>query len=131
MKQSDWREWKRTHQSGVIIYGRSTQGQSYDLSDTVEYSINDFYPMMVDASDGGIIDYSNKERLKTTLIGAGAGGAMGAFVGYQGAQSDIENRWTAAVREYNDSLTKFYCATGNRYLSKYNDVVYIPEIASE
>lgn len=131
MKQSDWREWKRTHQSGVIIYGRSTQGQSYDLSDTVEYSINDFYPMMVDASDGGIIDYSNKARLKTTLIGAGAGGAMGAFVGYQGAQSDIENRWTAAAREYKDSLTKFYCATGNRYLSQYNDVVYIPEIASE
>lgn len=131
MKQSDWREWKRTHQSGVTIYGRSTQGQPYDLPDTTEYSINDFYPMKVEASDGGIIDYSNKARLKTTLIGAGAGGAMGAFVGYQGAQSDIENRWTAAVREYNDSLTKFYCATGNRYLSQYNDDVYIPEITSE
>lgn len=128
MKQSDWREWKSAHRNGVTIYGRSTQGQPYNLPEDTEYSINDFYPMMVNAEDGGIIDFSNKARLKTTLIGAGAGGALGAFVGYQGAQSDIENRWVTAVREYKDSLQKVYCVTGDRFLGYYNDVIIIPNM---
>ena len=85
--------------------------------------------MMVDAADGGIIDLGNKARLKSTLIGAGAGGAMGAFVGYQGAQTDIENRWVTATREYNDSLQKVYCATGNRFLGFYNDTIFIPSLS--
>ena len=132
MKQSDWREWKRNHQ-GATIYGRGANGTAYELpdADKEHADINNFYPMLVDAADGGVIDYSNKARLKATLIGAGAGGAMGAFVGYQGARDDIENRWVTAVREYNDSLTKVYCATGTRYLGQYNDTIYIPSMSGD
>lgn len=122
-KRSDWAKLK-TDLSGHTILGRTSSGAGYALDG--EYSINDFYPMMVDASDGGIIDFGNKARLKGTLIGAGAGGALGAYAGYQGAQSDIENRWVTAVREYKDSLQKIYCATGKRFLGYYNDEIVIP-----
>ena len=86
--------------------------------------------MMQDATDGSLIDFGNKARLKSTLIGAGVGGALGGFAGYQGAQLDVQNRWVSAVREYEDSLTKVYCVTGDRYLSKYNDAVFIPPITT-
>lgn len=124
LKRSDWPKIRGDAQSAQHLVGRTGSGTVFDLSG--EYSINDFYPMYVSAEDGGIIDFSNKARMKGTLIGAGAGGAMGAFVGYQGAQSDIENRWVTAVTEYKDSLQKVYCVTGNRFLSYYNDVVVIP-----
>ena len=88
--------------------------------------VANFDPNTVDAEDGGIIDLSNKARFKTTLTGAGVGGAMGAFSAYQGAQTDIQNRWVTAVREYNDSLQKIYCVTGDRFLGYYNDIVFIP-----
>lgn len=122
-KRSDWAKLK-SDLSGHTILGRTSSGAGYALDG--EYSISDFYPMMVDASDGGIIDFGNKARLKGTLIGAGAGGALGAYAGYQGAQSDIENRWVTAVREYKDSLQKIYCATGKRFLGYYNDEIVIP-----
>lgn len=126
-KRSDWAKLK-TDLSGHTILGRTSSGAGYALDG--EYSINDFYPMMVDASDGGIIDFGNKARLKGTLIGAGAGGALGAYAGYQGAQSDVENRWVTAVREYKDSLQKIYCATGKRFLGYYNDQIIIPTMAN-
>ncbi len=126
-KRSDWAKLK-TDLSGHTILGRTSSGAGYALDG--EYSINDFYPMMVDASDGGIIDFGNKARLKGTLIGAGAGGALGAYAGYQGAQSDIENRWVTAVREYKDSLQKIYCATGKRFLGYYNDQIVIPTMTN-
>ena len=126
-KRSDWAKLK-TDLSGHTILGRTSSGAGYTLDG--EYSINDFYPMMVDASDGGIIDFGNKARLKGTLIGAGAGGALGAYAGYQGAQSDIENRWVTAVREYKDSLQKIYCATGKRFLGYYNDQIIIPTMTN-
>lgn len=133
MTQSDWREWKRANSGGQTIYGRSTSGTAYVLPETTIADIQNFYPMMVNAEDGSLIDFGNKARLKSTLIGAGVGGALGGLAGYQGAQLDVQNRWVAAVREYEDSLTKVYCATGNRYLSEYNDTVFIPKmtIASE
>ena len=84
--------------------------------------------MYVSAEDGGVIDLDNKARLKGTMIGAGVGGAAGAFTAYQGAQSDIDERWVSAVREYKDSLEKFYCATGNRFISYYNDIAVVPDI---
>lgn len=126
-KRSDWAKLK-TDLSGHTILGRTSSGAGYALDG--EYSINDFYPMMVDASDGGIIDFGNKARLKGTLIGVGAGGALGAYAGYQGAQSDIENRWVTAVREYKDSLQKIYCATGKRFLGYYNDQIIIPTMTN-
>lgn len=122
-KRSDWAKLK-SDLSGHAILGRTSSGTGYALDG--QYSISDFYPMMVDASDGGIIDFGNKARLKGTLIGAGAGGALGAYAGYQGAQSDVENRWVTAVREYKDSLQKIYCATGKRFLGYYNDEIVIP-----
>lgn len=136
MKKSDWREWKRTHKN-VKIYGRTAQGEAYDLPTQTDsgaataYSVDDFYPVMVDATDGGIIDLGNKARLKSTLVGAGAGGALGAFSGYQGAQDDIEKRWVAAVREYKDSLQNVYCVTGSRFLGYYNDQVVIPVMSEQ
>ena len=78
--------------------------------------------------DGGVVDFSNKARLGSTLKGAGVGGALGGFAGYQGAQSDIEDRFVQATREYNDSLEKFYCGTGRKFLSFYNDEVIIPQM---
>ncbi len=126
MKKSDWSDWKRKNATSAQnrIYGRNNNGNAFELDGT--YSIQDFYPMYKSASDGGIIDFGNKARLKGTLIGAGAGGAMGAFTAYQGAQNDIEERWVAAVREYKDSLQKIYCITGSRFLTYYNDTVIIP-----
>lgn len=125
LKRSDWHDIKNQHQKD-IIYGRNAAGEAFTLSGS--YSIQDFYPMYVDAEDGGIIDLGNKARLKSTMIGAGAGGAMGAFVAYQGAQKDIDDRWVSAVREYKDSLQKIYCITGQRFLSYYNDTVVIPNM---
>ena len=86
-----------------------------------------FTPLARDASSGGLVDINNKARAKGTAVGAAAGGAMGGFAGYQGAQSEITDRWTSAVREYEDSLSNFVCMTGGRYLSKYNDYVEIPD----
>lgn len=126
MKRSDWYKWKGDHVDTAEIHWRGTRGEIEGL--IPDASINDFEPMYINAEDGGIIDLDNKARLKGTMIGAGVGGAAGAFVGYQGAQSDIDARWVAAVREYKDSLQKFYCATGSRFLSYYNEPVIIPNM---
>ncbi|MBR5154053.1 MAG: hypothetical protein IKW57_04655 [Alphaproteobacteria bacterium] len=127
-KRSDWAELK-SNNSRVQIVGRTGTGTATNLPQN--YTMSDFRPAYIDASDGGVVDLSNKARLKGTLTGAGVGAGMGAFVGYQGAQSDIENRWVTAVREYKDSLGKVYCATGTRFLSQYNDTVIIPEMSAE
>jgi hypothetical protein len=103
-----------------------TAGSLIELDDNKKALIT-FTPSVYDASSGGLVDLSNKARTNGTLVGTAAGGALGGFAGYQGAQSEITDRWTAAVHEYEDSLTKFVCMTGKRYLSKYNDYVEIPE----
>lgn len=132
LKMSDW---NKLRDSGRITVSNLYQRGNRDtgivlptLPDDQEYTLNMFKPLTVDAEDGGIIDFSNRARTKATLIGAGAGGAMGAFAGYQNAQDDVDARWVSAVREYKDSLTKFYCATGNRFLSSYNDTASINSI---
>ena len=130
MNQSDWRQWKRNNSNAIPIYGRSGNGTSYTLPESTNADIQNFYPMLVDAADGSLIDFGNKARLKSTLVGGAVGGALGGLSGYQGAQMDVQNRWVTAVREYEDSLQKVYCATGNRYLSSYNDMVFIPAMSS-
>ena len=130
MNQSDWRQWKRNNSNAIPIYGRSGNGTSYTLPESTNADIQNFYPMLVDAADGSLIDFGNKARLKSTLVGGAVGGALGGLSGYQGAQMDVQNRWVTAVREYEDSLQKVYCATGNRYLSSYNDMVFIPAMTS-
>lgn len=125
-KSSDWDKVKQLYGKNAIV-GRSGNGEASILTeDQKKLGIANFKPMYRDASDGGIIDLSNKARLKGTLTGAGVGGAAGAFTAYQGAQSEIDERWVSAVREYKDSLQKFYCGTGKRFLSFYNDIAVIP-----
>ena len=123
-------DWAQYDKKGLQVWGRDYNGSAYAL-DKAEYSIDNFRPLTIDAEDGGIIDISNKARLKSTLTGAGIGGAMGGFVGYQGAQSDIDERWVSAVREYKDSLGKVYCSTGKRYLGRYNDTLVIPPLSEQ
>lgn len=127
-KEKHWTEVKEKS----MLYNRGVDGNP-----TTELKSKDgkqltgvdsgFLVMDQSAEDGGLIDFNNKARLKATLIGAGSGAAMGAFVAYQGAKSDIQLRWEQEVRTYKDSLNRVYCATGNRFLSSYNDDAYIPE----
>ena len=129
-KRSNWRDFVSQYGNHKIV-GRTGNGVASNLDNTgkpKQLSDGNFTPLYQDSEDGGIIDLSNKARLKGTLTGAGVGGGMGAFAGYQGAQQDIEERWVTAVREYKDSLQKVYCATGNRFLSHYNDTVIIPHM---
>ncbi len=131
-KKSDWSDFVAEHGSSKVV-GRTGNGVAQNLpnanGDVYLHAVSsNFTPVYQDSEDGGIIDLNNKARMKGTLTGAGVGGGMGAFVGYQGAQKDIEDRWVTAVREYKDSLQKIYCATGNRFLSHYNDMVIIPEM---
>ncbi len=123
-KTSDWGELKKQLGSSRPVYRRTGNGVVGSVIEGA--TIDDFKPLDLSASDGDMIDLDSKARLKGTLTGAGVGGAMGAFTAYQGAQSEIEQRWVAAVREYKDSLQKVVCMTGNRFLSQYNDTVAIP-----
>ena len=140
-KKTDWNEFKAANQDAIVV-GRSGNGIATNLNprdlisdatDNTKITLSavNFRPVYQDSDDGGVIDLDNKARLKSTLTGAGVGGAMGAFTAYQGAQSDIDERWVSAVREYKDSLQKFYCATGKRFLSYYNDVVAIPAMSEK
>ena len=130
-KKSDWTDVKKdtSYWNPDNLYLRNDNNEAYKTK-TMDYSLNDFYPMYRNAQDGNLIDFGNKARLKSTLTGAGIGGAMGAFSGYQGAKKDVEERWVTAVREYKDSLSKVYCGTGARFLSQYNDIVTIPAMSS-
>ena len=127
-KKKDWGKLKAKLQGKQIVKrGANGKAEEFAEADKVGAPVLDnFDPMYVGTESGGIIDLDNKARLKGTLTGAGIGGAAGAFTAYQGAQTEIDARWVAAVREYKDSLQKFYCGTGKRFLSFYNDVTVIP-----
>lgn len=120
LKEKDWKTIKKNEHGEYKVVGRGTKGEETKLSSN-SYSIDNFSPMYRSADDGEIVDFGNKARLKATATGAGAGAALGAFSAYQGAQSDINERWVTATREYEDSLTKVYCRTGSRYLTHYNE----------
>ena len=128
--KKDWTTFTEDYKNSPIMR-RGTDGQPVALADGEKAlaTIDAFRPMYQDAEDGALIDLGNKARLKGTLIGAGAGGALGAFTAYQGAQDEIQQRWVSAVREYKDSLQKIYCATGTRFLTHYNDTVMIPMVS--
>lgn len=85
-----------------------------------------FTPSARSSEDGGIIDLSNEARAKATMAGAGAGAALGGFVGYQGAQSEISERLVTALNDYTNSLNNFYCTTGKRFMSFYNGYAEVP-----
>jgi hypothetical protein len=124
-KKKDWDKVKKTLDSNKLV-GRKGYGEKTDL-DEASRNMDKFTPMYLSAEDGGVIDLDNKARMKGTLTGAGIGGGVGAFTAYQGAQTEIDERWVAAVREYKDSLQKFYCGTGTRFLSFYNDTIVLPK----
>lgn len=126
----DWGQWKALNKTGVRMCRRDGYGNPIDCN-LKEYTIDDFTPLYMEAEDGGVVDFSNKARLGSTLKGAGVGGALGGFSGYQGAQSDIEERFVQATREYNDSLEKIYCGTGKKFLSFYNDATSIPALSNK
>ena len=142
IKAKDWYDWRSANGKSAVICLRDSRGNPYNCAGEVKtenkedetndektaYNIEDFNPIKLDADDGGVVDFSNKARLGSTLKGAGVGGALGGFSGYQGAQSDIEDRFVQATREYNDSLEKIYCGTGKKFLSFYNDEVIMPSM---
>ncbi len=124
----DREDWKNrdTEKSKLKL----ESGKIYDLYGVEQKGIliSDFKPAYKSASDGSVIDFNNAARTKSTVIGAGAGGALGALSGAAGAESAVQERWQTAMREYDDSLNNIVCYTGARYLSRYNDVVIIPEM---
>ena len=126
VKMQDWYKWRNSNQSAEVV-ARNNLGEPSKIPGT--WNINDFYPLTIDASDGGIIDLSNRARTKSTMIGAGAGAGLGAFTAYHGATDEITQRWVAAVQEYEDSLMKTYCITGERFISSYNDITVIPNMS--
>ena len=129
-KSKDWQKYK-TDLKNPKIYKRTGNGEIGGEFSDEEGKIENFKPAYLDAEDGGVLDMKSSARLKNTLTGAGVGGAMGGFTAYQGAQNEIQERWLAEVRAYKDSLSKVYCATGQRFLSQYNDMVAIPALTTE
>lgn len=121
-KSEDWRK-RNTDKSKLKL-----DNKLYDLygKEIPGADINKFSPAYKSASDGSVIDFNNAARTKSTMIGAGAGGALGALSGVSGANAAIQERYLTAVREYEDSLGNIACYTGNRYLSRYNDTIVVP-----
>ena len=127
-KKEDWETVKNKCDPKKIV-GRTGAGKATRLAKSDDGSkpdCNNFRPTYIDADDGDIIDMGNKARLTGTLTGAGVGAGAGAFSAYQGAQTEIDQRWVTAVREYKDSLQKIYCATGTKFLTTYNQNAIVP-----
>ena len=122
-KENDWTQL----QSGAKYYIRNINGTAGKEIDLIAEGY-DFVPSKRDATSDELIDLSNQARAKATLTGTAAGGALGGFSGYQGAQSELNERWASAQIEYKDSLTNFVCMTGGRFLSQYNDYLEIPTL---
>ncbi|MBQ9540619.1 MAG: hypothetical protein IJU89_04315 [Alphaproteobacteria bacterium] len=123
--KEDWRNRGDENKTKLKLHNETV----YDLyGNPMDAKISDFTPAYKSASDGSVIDFNNAARTKSTVIGAGAGGALGALSGAAGAESAVQERWQTAMREYDDSLNNIVCYTGARYLSRYNDVVIIPEM---
>ena len=131
-KAFGYKDWKELSSKNPKLYHRYAGGGVGDLikEDNGEElaPVSDFTPLSRDAEDGALIDLSNEARAKGTIVGTAAGGALGGFAGYQGAQSEVSERWTSAVREYKDSLSSVVCTTGGRFLSEYNDYAEIPAL---
>ena len=121
----DMSKWKADLEKQATFYKRNYDG-SVGSKIEIKDGNYDFIPSSRDAEDGGLIDLSNESRVKGTLVGTAAGGALGGLAGYQGAKSELTERFLAAQREYEGSLTNFGCWTGGRYLAPYNSYIDIP-----
>ncbi len=129
-KAFGYKTWDELKSKNPKIYNRYVGGGVGDLI-AEDDALNNFKPSLRDADDGALIDLSNQARAKGTIVGTAAGGALGGFAGYQGAQTEVSERWVSALREYEDSLSNFVCFTGGRFLSKYNDYADIPALKVE
>lgn len=129
-KAFGYKTWDELKSKNPKIYNRYVGGGVGDLIEN-EDALNNFKPSFRDADDGALIDLSNQARAKGTIVGTAAGGALGGFAGYQGAQTEVSERWVSALREYEDSLSNFVCTTGARFLSKYNDYADIPALKTD
>lgn len=129
IKHSDWLAKFSSGYTNARIYDTQGKPLTDKNGDEVKINIDNFYPSAQSAEDGDMVDFSNRARAKSTLIGAGGGAALGALSGVSGANAEIQNRWIAASREYEDSLNNVVCATGQRFLSKYNDPIIIPNMS--
>lgn len=129
-KAFGYKTWEELSSKKPKIYYRYGGGGVGDLIEDDD-AVANFEPSSRDADDGGLVDLSNQARAKGTIVGTAAGGALGGFAGYQGAQSEVSERWTSALREYEDSLSNFVCTTGGRFLSKYNDYADIPALKTD
>lgn len=125
-----YQNWDELKSKNPKIYKRYVGGGVSDLIEN-EDALNNFKPSFRDADDSALIDLSNQARAKGTIVGTAAGGALGGFAGYQGAQTEVSERWVSALREYEDSLSNFVCTTGARFLSKYNDYADIPALKTD
>lgn len=119
-------EWDELAKSGVTYWNRNSDGSAGDKIE-FESSKQVFTPLSRDADDGELVDLNNQARLKATLVGAGTGGALGGLSGYEGAKSEVQERYAEELRNYEESLSKFMCSTGNKYIVRYNDPVLIKE----
>lgn len=119
-------EWDELAKSGVTYWNRNSDGS---VGDKIEFESSKqvFTPLSRDADDGELVDLNNQARLKATLVGAGTGGALGGLSGYEGAKSEVQERYAEELRNYEESLSKFMCSTGNKYIVRYNDPVLIKE----
>ena len=119
-------EWDELAKSGVTYWNRNSDGS---VGDKIEFKSESqvFTPSSRDADDGELVDLNNQARLKATLVGAGTGGALGGLSGYEGAKSEVQERYAEELRNYEESLSKFMCSTGNKYIVRYNDPVLIKE----
>lgn len=129
-KVSDFESSLKKKVTGYYVrYNNTTTvGNRLDQKDgkTINAAEYTFTPAARSSEDGGIIDLSNEARAKATMAGAGAGAALGGFVGYQGAQSEISERLVTALNDYTNSLNNFYCTTGKRFMSFYNGLAEVP-----
>ena len=123
-KTEDWDNLK----TQAKLYARNSDGTvGNEITSKDDNTTIEFKPTTRGADSGGLIDMSNQARAKGTIVGTAAGGALGGLAGYEGAKTELSERWAAASIEYNDSLSNFVCATGGRFLSQYNSYVEISE----
>lgn len=114
-----------TAQTGVASTA-NTNGTTNTTTTAID--LDNFHPVSQSADDGAMVDFSNKARMKSTLIGTAGGAGLGALAGASGADAAIQERWVAATQEYNDSLKNIWCTTGERPLGPYNQLISIPNM---
>lgn len=133
IKHSEWlaKYSGKFNNNNLIIYDpQGSRLKDASGKEIEQFNIDNFYPTAQSADDGDMVDFSNRARAKSTMIGAGGGAALGAMSGVSGANTEIQNRWAAATQEYKDSLKNIMCVTGQRWLGVYNDVIEIAPMST-